>query len=367
MAWTRAATASAELAGLATLKQALGTGLVAPTVSTSQKRTGDYAYRFQATSDAIGVQFDNAGHVRMGAWVYIATLPGVGARGNLVMTWLDYANGLFWALAVDSAGDLIHYVRDDDGVTVDYTTIGTIAAASTGLTVGAWHHIGLHLRYDRTATEGDPIHYHAVRLWVDGDPIVDDEVGTLTTDTWSALYFGGGHPVAESGGWADAYFDDVYIDLGSGEAATEAPSQKRFLLRLPTGVGGRDEWDAWGDTSKSVAVSERPPDNDTTGVYTQTTNKRQTYAAGTVAAINGYIPVSVVPFAIARKAEGGLDAQLRVLGNIEPAQSQSAAVAVTTAYLEYQHYMPTQPDGNTWSLDTVNILAPGVKAAGTMT
>lgn len=345
MTITRIFQGGAELNTLAEFPaQSAGSGT--PTISANKARTGAYAVSVQnGTIKSIGAAFAAVTQIRAGVWLNHMGLGGASVTYKAVI--------FRWTTPAGST----NYLRwmGDTGIelVINGVVVVTISPASAGISsVDTWYHLGISLFADTTAGWAS--------VYVDGNKIIE-LTGIDTSTGITGVYFGGS---LGAGGWANyAYFDDFYVDATPGEA-DEAVPQKRFLWGVANGNGASSQW--VGNDADSVdnyaLVDDVTPDNDTTYVYTQAVNQKDTYALADITVPVGYVIVAAIPTALAKRA--GVTEELKLVTFDGTTTVLSAAKVPAASYAPVWDRQETQPDASAWNEADLNAAEIGYQSAG---
>lgn len=147
------------------------------------------------------------------------------------------------------------------------TALGS--ASTIPLTFNAWHYLEMKIVID--STNG------IVELKIDGafGIQLSSQNTQQTANAWAtALVIGNNwntfNGALNSGAFAEAYFDDFYLLDGSGSANNTYLGDIKVQCVMPSGNGSRNDFTVFGAAANWQCVDEKPPDDGTTFVQTQT-------------------------------------------------------------------------------------------------
>lgn len=342
MAWTRAFSWSPQIQTLVGISRRTGTN--DPTFSATQANTNTVSALINTSCETFGYVFSSAQtDFRSAFWLFLTAGPSSGNRPFL--SYLTITGG---------AGDItIHW---DDSITsvtfrVSGSNVATVSVPSALTDFNNWINVGV--TYKAGTSTG------RLTFYINGVQILTytGNVGTGCTAFYGPGRNGGGAP------WTNSiFFDDFYVDVGSGESDA-APPAKRFLFALPTGAGTDTAWTP-NTGANYAAVDETTLDSDTTYVAATTADLRDNYAFGDVTLPSGWSVSQVIVGAIAKKTSS-IDADLIFETLRAGDYGSSAAKDLTTAYAYYEAQFATDPDtGAAWTLSNVNDAQYGYKSTG---
>ena len=220
-----------------------------PTISTTIKRSGSAAYRFNASGTAVYMQHQYSTGVDafLSAWFYFASFP---ASNAIIFRLWDGAAGQ--RIEITSAGKLQFY--DGSGAQVGSDT----AALSTGV----WYNIQIAGTDSPTLQEAR---------------LNGSVIGTNSTTGFSGSFVRFG---VQSNVTMDMYVDDIIInnDLASNE--TTYPNIDARIIHLkPNGAGDSNTWlhdsGGAGDSNNYTECYETTPDDATSYVKRNTAVSNQ--------------------------------------------------------------------------------------------
>ena len=173
-------------------------------------------------------------------------------------------------------------------------------------------------------------------------------------------FFGGRHSTT---GWgSQAYFDDFYVDELSGETPS-APSGRRFHYQAANGAGVNAQFTPSAG-SNYQNVDETPPDGDTTYNKALVAGKKDTFTVATFTLAADHVIRAVIPTAVVRKTDAGLDTKLILHAYDGATYQESAQKSVATAYGEIWDRMLLQNDSTAWNETDFNSYQFGYESAG---
>jgi len=227
--------------------------------------------------------------------------------------------------------------------------------ASGVLIENQWHHMGIDFKRDAAAGW--------MKVYVDGLETLSI-VGNTGASAIDALRFG-----TSSAGryWTTLpYYDDLYIDDTTGEAAAPVPDL-RFEFISPNGAGNYSVWDPFPGTGEAnwQDVDERPNDGDTTYVEAQVLNERDSYAMTTYTMAAGWAIQAVLPTAIAKKTDAVVDTELALMTRQGGVDDDGVDQDLPSSYGLLWDRFTTDPGGGAWSQADLDSVECGVRGRGT--
>ncbi len=360
MSWTRAGQLSAETRSLADVSGL--TGPTGATISSAEKYTGNYSYRFSGDSQPIGIAGLNATAARAHLFFRHNGIWGSGFA-PLVGMLVDGAP-VVWGLDLFTAEIRLRAGWVSGSSTVRFPVTVTSAAITA---TARWYSVGMTAFFDENGF---------VSLWVDGLLAATWEGDTRvfrSGQTTARTTITGCYALGTPSGWMTglgiwsnyAYVDDFYVDVwgGSSRPTDAAPPSRRFLAAFPNGPGGIAQWTPVGGANWQN-VAEAPPDNDAT--YNRATD------AGSVDMVNlaniavppDWAVRAVIPMVYARKTDASVDSRIRVLVNNDAGALVGAARPLPTFYGYVWERWAAQADGSAWTEATVNTALMGYESAG---
>jgi hypothetical protein len=154
-------------------------------------------------------------------------------------------------------------------------------------------------------------------------------------------------------------YSDLYVLDGSATAPNTFLGDVRVQAVLPNGAGALTQFAVTGAPTNWQAVSENPPDGDTSYVSSATPGNVDLYTTAGVTPTSGTVPL-VQTCLYARKDDAGarsLQPELRQ-GGVNYAVGASHALG--TSYLYYLDVLALDPTGAAWTIANVNADQIGV-------
>jgi hypothetical protein len=185
--------------------------------STSQKRTGAYAYHASVYSGAYLMKNVIA---RDEFFVQVAYFPLNGYRANPLIKW-KYGSTVLGTLYINADGTLKLCTGDSDN---------QVAVGNTHLPQNAWSLIELHVKI---ADSGGVIEAKLNGL-LEASFTGDTKPGTETTINNFEFW-------CMAGNW-DVWLDDIIINDATGSVNNSWPGGLKVLLLKPNGAGSSAEW-----------------------------------------------------------------------------------------------------------------------------
>ena len=274
---------------------------------------------------------------------------------------------------------------------------------------------GMHLRLGGMYTGSDATFFYALNdvgttlfsLDCTSSAVRLNVGGTLRASTPSSfpwpdfIHVGIDAKIASSGGWVNVYFDgtlvmsfsgntgttamvqigfgsrtalalvtswvdDIIIDDTTGESAAAPVPDYRFIALPANNNGYYSQWT--GSDGNNIdnyeLVDEQPHDGDSTYVYADALNERDTYALTDISLPSGFIVSAVIPYAYARKTSAGVATKLAFALRQNNTDWTSADLNLPTSYQYLSARAPTAPDGSNWTESKVNSCEAGAVGRG---
>jgi hypothetical protein len=355
MAWTRQWQVGAELRTVAEWNtQSNLYGSNTPTISSTKARTGTYSVAFASSSQSPGANFTPAVMARASAFLNhngVVSFSSDNAASANIFRWTTPATQLNWVRW--------GAVTDTIQLAVANTLHDSIASGSSGFsTINTWYHVGVVVFAD--ATTG------WVSFYVDGVKLLS-VTGINTSTAISSLFFGGSGGTNISAGWSSAcYFDDFYVDTSTVEELDEAPPPRRFLWSIADGNGANSDFTGNdGDsTDNYLLVDDGVPDGDSTYVYAQADNLKDTYTTANIAVPAGYSIIAAIPTALTKRL--GSTEAVKLLTYDGVTYNTSDDFTPGSSYAPAWGRFELQPDGVTaWDETAFNASEFGIESSGT--
>lgn len=246
-----------------------GGGFLAPTITTSNVRTGTYAGNISSLASGSLAYFgatvatSNLTVVYVRAYVYFTTLP---SAENTIIVLNNTAN---------ATTPVVYLTVDNGGLLRLYDEDGQIGSASSALSTGAYYRI--EIKMDASAAAGS----HVVEAKIAGAAaFASSSTRSLSSGIATVLF--GGNLLAEAQTTGDWNFDDIAINDNSGSSQTSYPGSGKVVYLRPNGAGASNTWlktnrATAGDTSNYTLTNENPPDDTTSFISSSTLNHNDDY------------------------------------------------------------------------------------------
>ena len=345
---------TAELRTLADV-QPFGGGSTLPTLSSTKTKTGGWSYRAAGSgSPAFGLSVPVQSAIRCGFWLNHNGVAVAGSTVHLVtlaigtsfarVAWNAGTNQLVWQLGYNENSAVIKVAA-------------AVPIGDLGL-VDAWRHIGVTFSlagYCSLYVDGVQVLTYA------GDMSIFPPSSTQRQTEITGVYIMG----AASYSWNTyAYADDFYVDSYAGEDDAP-PSSKRFLFGGVSGAGGAAaQWTAVGAATTWECVDEAVPDGDTTYAKALTAGLRDQYACADVTLPVDHQVRAVIPVAVVRKTDAGIDSRLRLGLHDGSAARLGDGQALPVSYGVRWDRFTAQGDGSAWSEAAANGQQVMLESAG---
>jgi len=312
------------------------------TTSNTYARSGTYSFQYVDGNDWASIGIAATRQVRVGFhWYPDETADGI--------------NGQIFSITQASIVSQLAILRVHLPTTLELWVAGSARDTEVGaFSADRWHHIGMDAYIDNAAGW--------VKVYLDGTEILTFAGNTGNANIENVLfgYNSSNHPID------NMYYDDLYIDDTTGEAAAPVPDL-RFEFISPNGVGNYSVWDPFPGTGEAnwQDVDERPNDGDTTYVEAQVLNERDSYAMTTYTMPAGWAIEAVIPTAIAKKTDGGTDTELNLMTRQGGVDDDGADQDLPTSYGLLWDRFTTDPGGGSWSQADLDSIECGVRGRGT--
>jgi hypothetical protein len=363
MTWQRFAQLSAETQSLADVDGL--TGATGAVISTTQKYTGDYSYRFSGTSRPLGVT--GIAHTAARTAMFFRHN---GIAGNDFAPFIGMmVDGcpVVWGLNLTTGEIALRAGWVQNTFTVRFPVTVTTAAIGA---INQWYAIGM------TANLASANGF--VTLYVDGQPITSwtgDTRVYRSTEGAARTTIAGCYAVGTPTNWMSGastwlgytYTDDLYVDVwdGAGLLADAPPPSRRFLAIFPNGAGSVTQWTPSAGANWQN-VDDAPPNNETDYNKALAPSLLDLYTFADVTLPADHAIRAVIPTAYARKSDAGVNSQAKLAAKAGGATVTGTAQNLPLSYNYIWERWETQPGGATpWNETAINNAEFGVESAGT--
>lgn len=363
MSWTRFGQLSAETQTLVGVQWS-GTPNALNAISSTQKYTGNYSYRFSGSAAGPGFAGELGAAVRCGFFFWhngtqTTWAPVVGLKVGIA--------SLVFRAGTNSVSLVAGYLNGGS------TANEPIAPATTTVlnSLNTWIHIGL-MAYIAEENGFVSFYGNGERLlkWT-GDTRIYARNNVALQTTISGVYAGGygqNYFYLVSDSWSQyVYTDDMYADLWTGESPPpdEPPPSRRFLAAFPNAAGSSSQWTPSAGTNWQN-VDEAPPNAETDFNKALAPNLLDLYAHAAMEIPVDHAVRALIPLAYARKSDAGTQSQAKVVLTNSLGTVESSASDLPVSYGYIWNRWTEQPDGATpWDETAVNATEFGIKSAGT--
>lgn len=274
--------------------------------------------------------------------------------------------GMRWSTNNSTLGSVrnIFFIRDSGGTKLlsvafsgsgggsnmsVHDSAGTAQDTAIGVVTGDWMHIGIDIKVDNVAGW--------VVVYADGVEIIRWEGNTGNSDIYSACF-----------GWeastnAQIWYDDMYIDDTTGEAAAAVVPIKAFPYRVSNGDGNYSQWTGSdGNSVNNSLLIDDVPVNSTDWVEATSADKLDSYATATYTLAANETCIAVIPTAVVRKA--GTTEQIAI-GTRSTSDSVGSDKTPTISFSPLFERQTTKPGGGVWDQTALDNLEPLIKSRGT--
>jgi hypothetical protein len=312
-----------------------------PRMSTAEARTGSRSWYFPSTTpDSFNSTQANA---RMG---FGSSVTQIGlAFGILMPNLFTVVDHTGWSFRdIGNAPILTFVIQTDGSIQVkrgnaEGTLLGT---TSTQMGAGAWRHVEVFAVRD--ATVG------AVEIRIEGVTVLNLTGVNTGAANWTQVHFGTQR--VQNGITTMAfYLDDVIVWDKTGTQANDFLGPVGLWVLLPDADTAAADWVVNGAASGNAALSEVPPDGDTS--YIESTVVGDISEFDCAALPVGTIQIAaVIPVALMRSAEAA-PVRLSVVSGVDVAPGADRYLTTDYAY----HFDPIHLDpatGAPWTEAAVN-------------
>jgi hypothetical protein len=339
------------------------TGTGAPTITSSNVKSGNRAYR--TTNDSPFGHFESPGvaEVEMGLWLYL-TNNTIGAvcylyYAGLGMGAANTFNQIY--IRINPGAGTITVERPLDNSTDEtlYTHSGVPAEFTSS---GQYFHVGVR---HKVGSSGYISFYVGGRLifTYTGDTRPGNWNGTAQQlETTVTYLLGPGTVNGGSNGFDDANIDDLYFNEATSEA-NRVPPLLRFNEIFPDASGADAAWTPSAG-SNWQNVDDVPHDSDTTYNSAISANLRDTFNFGSFTLPANHTIVKVLPNLYCKRLGSGELISLHAYDG--STYLDSADLTPPTGYdRPVFAEMPLQPDGSSWNESDLNLCQFGYRSRGT--
>jgi hypothetical protein len=224
----------------------------------------------------------------------------------------------------------------------------SVAVGTTILNLAQWYYLEVKLFLNGASGTG-AVHLNGL-----------SEIGTTTAN------FGTVQTTTMSCQWntgtsSSADFDDIYILDGAGATNNDYLGDCRVETLMPSGDGANQQWTPNSGTAHFSRVNEIPPDGDTSYVFDSNPGDRDTYTFPPLSILTGSV-YGVCVNNYARKDDAATRQIAPVIrqGGVN-FDGATSTPALSTTYAYYWQTYDQDPNGNNWTIATVNANEYGIK------
>ena len=304
-------------------------GTCAVQVGLGRFGTGN-ALRIDPLSCSVSKTLDN-----QATWIvgFAMQTPGLPSGSAVLVQFIDSVNGVQCDLRVNGDGTL-SVTRNGAALTGGQST--------AAIRVGAWNYIEVKV------TIGSSVAANTVQVQLNNAVVLTVTAGQSTQATANAS----ANTILLAGAYVGCLFDDIYIADGNGAANNTFLGDSRVVALSPNGAGASTTFSVTGAGSNWQAVSDSPPDNDTSYVSSNTPGQIDLYTVSTLSVAGTIRGVQTVIDARKDDAGGhGLAAEVRIGGT----NYAGATVQLGTTYVMNCEIRETNPfTGVAWTQADIN-------------
>lgn len=301
-----------------------------PTISSTTVRSGTYAGRISSlvslTRQGFCTQFvatAASGPYYFRAYFRYATAPSANNTILAGTVTASVSGTQAWAIKLSSTGTLTLF-----------NAATQVGSASSALTANTWYRV--EVQFDATPAAGSQI--LNARL---NDVQFAGASNLTITNTTIMGFVVGGNLNAEAQTTGDWFFDDLAVNYG------DWVGDGKVIVLRPNAAGDSTQWTLGAGTANWQAVSETPPDDITTYVYSVTANNIDHYKFG-ASGMGALDKVNVVDIN-ARFSQSVADTTMTFRMELE--KTASSTVGFNAPYIN--------PNSTTWRTNaTANPMLP---------
>lgn len=355
---------------------------VAPTISTSTKRSGAASLRVSSLSSGtrqmVAHRFPLAGVASVAdgttayarGYLYISTLP---SADNCIFgfTNIDTGEGTAARVRLSSTGTLKVYINSGGTLTL----VGTSAA----LSLNTWYRIELS-QFRNAATPGASL--DAVELKIDGSSSVSSS--TLSIAAAARCLMAGGNCGAEAQTQGEWFFDDLAVNDSTGSAQTSWPGDGtvvnlningagEFAQTLTLATGETNAWEALDEIGVDDATSYVVFTDNSAAWNTAAAASRAMFALESMPASPASITVVHVGIRLSNLSASGSNMVIGIQTSNGGTKSEATLGSFANGTQWFTNHSSTSdrsykitnyldPDGAAWTESTINSLQVGARA-----
>lgn len=347
MAWQRLITHGFENRSVEEQTQLSGN---AGTYSNTIKRTGDYSLQMgSATRIAFPLLLD-VNRLRLNLAFQHSGTGTVGSLMPSIITILG-TSGYLIAVGYDEPSQTL-------GLAINQDTVQTISAITSGFSSrNIFHDVGIQARIVNNSEGFVTVYINGVQqMHYSGAISGGNATGVFFPNDGSG--FSGGGRV-----WSGSrYIDDLYVDAASGSEPNDVPPVRRFEYRPVSLNGAVSDWTPVGAGDNYAALTDNPPNGDTSYVFTDTDDDVDRYRFGGYTAPDGYLVTGLIPMIIARKTVATAGLGFRMVVDDGSMDAESAEVALMSIYRYHTRRFAQRPSGGNWGASLTTDTEIGFKA-----
>ncbi len=318
------------------------------TISNGWAKTGTYSLRCGGVGTYVNYGLVNVGvstrQIRTGFYMKCAGAAGV------TYPYLFVVNAAAARLVA------LKIVASESRVTLE------VAGSNQGATANFFpdsdgHHWGVDIKIDSSAGW--------VKVYRDGIEVLTFAGNTGNADIANVRYGNDLNPQTLA---ANTYYDNLYLDDTTGEAAPTVPPAYEFMWAAANGNGSNAQWTGsdGNQTDNYALVDEAAQNGNTDYVQASAADLVDTYAMAAPTLPAGYTCSAVCPYPVALKT--GVE-QVRLCAAVVSGSTlaESLAVNLVTSYApKLFHRFTVDPDtAAAWGQAGLDAMECGFKSAGT--
>lgn len=322
------------------LKEFSNIGNTSVGASTTVAKTGTYSLRMNGAIDPYADTPNVTSQMRIGFHIYPQRNVVSGTRAHYLRV-MSGSTSLI-GIAINTAGTVLELLID-----------GAVVASTTAPTFGIWQYFGLDWKRNASGW---------ANFYIDGELILSFTGNTAAAGLAPTIArFGASGTNSATDNYT--YFDDLYIDDTTGEAAPLPPPDKRFPLAR-TNSNTVSNWTPSTGVDNSAMIDEVPV-SATDYVSTTASGTIDTYGIAAPSYPTGFTVTAVWPTAMAWKANAAADSSLSFRIADGATVDDGTALHVPSTQGTITERFAVQPDASAWDNADFAALKYGIVSSGT--
>ncbi len=157
--------------------------------------------------------------------------------------------------------------------------------------------------------------------------------------------------------------DDLYICDGTGTANNDFLGDVRIDAVMPTADDTPCEWLCSSGTSHFALIDEAAPNGDTDYIYSEVAGNQDTFQFAALPDL-GNTPIKGVQMVSCARKDDASTKQMAQVARLGDVTQTGAAISLSDSYSYVRDVFPKDPEGNDWTVSSIQSARFGVKVVG---